>query len=344
MEINRMLAVADTTRCKCICMKHHLLVFFLFVGSFCGAQNLVPNSSFEEYDVCPNTISQISRAKGWNAARPTPDYFNSCAPYYPHPISCVAVPLNSFGYRTPASGNAYIGIISKSINNEDREIIGAELVSPLQTGVKYYVSFKVSFIGQMYQPNRCSINKLGVLFSTSLYDSLSFAPICNCAQVYSDSIISDTLNWTRITGAFVADSNYSFINIGRFFDDTNTDSIQISGTLGLAYYFIDDVCVSTDSVFTYSYTYTDITESNILSSIIIYPNPTTDFVNIDFGHLNEPLDIAIYDELGSVIFFKDGIISPVEHIPITDVISDFLFVKITYKSGSITRKIVKISD
>jgi hypothetical protein len=272
-----------------------LFISFLLLQQFSFSQNLISNPSFEISDTCPNTISQIKLATGWWDARPSGDYFNVCAPYFPHPINCVAVPLNSFGYRTPASGNCYAGIISIGGINEDRECLGSQLITPLQIGTRYYASFKVSLIGEMYQPNRCGINKLGILFSTLRYDSISPAPICsNCEQIYSDSIIIDTLNWTRIKGSFIADSNYSYITIGRLNFNSLTDSIQLSGTLCIAYYFIDDVCVSTDSVYSYNYTWTGINDISKENIVTVFPNPATTLLTITTTS-TQPSQIILYD-------------------------------------------------
>jgi hypothetical protein len=262
------------------------------------SQNLVPNPSFEEFDTCPNSFSQMDMAISWYSARPTADYFNVCAPYYAPPISCVNVPSNSFGYRTAASGSGYAGVISRESGSEYRENIGSPLLEALQIGVKYYISFKVSSGGQINPQQWCGINKLGTLFSTVRYDSLSPAPICNnCAQVFSDSIITDTLNWIRITGYFIADSNYSYINIGRFNSNSLTDSTQITGTTCYAYYYIDDVCVSTDSVFTYNYSWVGI--NNLFDrSFKCYPNPFTDFITVQGEKI---LRIEIYNSLGEIL-------------------------------------------
>src|SRR4051812_43656962 len=80
------------------------------------AQNLVPNSSFEDTVACPNSISQIDRATGWSSYRQSPDYFNSCA-YITYPNA--SEPSNIWGYQYSRTGNAYAGFIAyqKQVNN-----------------------------------------------------------------------------------------------------------------------------------------------------------------------------------------------------------------------------------
>ncbi len=277
------------------------LKFFLFCLLFSSSLisfsqiNLVPNPSFELYDTCPNFLSQIHRSTNFYPTLNTPDYFNSCAPIS---FPSVSVPYNYFGYRSPASGNAYAGIIAKMSGSVYSEHIGVELLTPLQVGFKYFISFKVSLAGQANPTNYCGINKLGVLFSSTQYDISNPSPICNCAQVYSDSIITDTLMWTRLKGSFTADSSYSYMHLGKFF--SATDSIQINGTGCSAYYYIDDICVSTDSVFSYNYIYTSLNDIIVNEKAIsIFPNPFTNFVILKD---KEAIDkIIISNALGQII-------------------------------------------
>lgn len=256
-------------------------IFFLF---FCGvglnAQvNLVPNPSFEQYDTCPDFLSQIHRATNWYGALPTPDYFNSCAPTS---FPSVSVPSNYFGNHLAASGNAYAGIIVKLSGDTTTEILGTQLTNPLQVGVKYFVSFRVVLATQANPANFCGVNNLGVLFSTVQYNANSPAPVCDCAQIFSNGIIVDTLNWSRVTGSFFADSNYAFASIGRLFSNAATDSLQVVGTACNAYYYLDDVCVSTDSI--YAYNFTDIEDHQPHIEFHVFPNPTTEFLTIQSGN------------------------------------------------------------
>jgi hypothetical protein len=270
-----------------------LLTYFLLHFSAFPQQNLVPNPSFEEYDTCPDFSSQIARSIGWIASTPTPDYFNICAPGY----SWCTIPQNYFGTRAPASGNAYAGIISSLQTTEHREIIGTELIHPLQIGTIYYCSMKVCLAGSINPSNYCGLNKLGFLFSNILYDSINIAPVCNCAQIFSDSIVLDTLNWFTIKGFLVADSSYQYVYLGRFNNNSTTDFIQINGTGNNSYYYIDDVCISTDSNYAFNYIFNEIPVST-LNYFMLYPNPTSDFINIqcnlDFA------EVRIIDLLGNI--------------------------------------------
>jgi hypothetical protein len=188
----------------------------------------------------------------------------------------------------------------------------------------------------------CGISKIGILFSTVNYNAFNPSPINGFAHIYCDSIITDTLNWITVKGSFVADSNYSFITIGSFFTDEHIDSLQLSGSICRSYYFVDDVCVSTDSFFCSDYKYVGTDKATYPKEISVYPNPSRDFVNIDFSFLNGPHDITMYDEFGRMIFIKENTMNSVEHIPINNINSSFLLLKISNRNGTFNYKILKL--
>ncbi|MCH2224703.1 MAG: hypothetical protein MK066_08050 [Crocinitomicaceae bacterium] len=227
-------------------MKLILHILLLLVLQQSHAQNLVPNPSFEEYSDCPSNLQQIAYVIDWDEYTPSPDYFNSCAG-----ISSAGVPSNMFGFQYPATGSGYIGLTTYYEetwgSSNSREFAGAELLNPLEVGATYYVSLKASVSGlsEDIWPNAGS-NNIGVWFTSS--PSLSHTH--NLSQVYSVDIITDTAGWQVIQGSFVADSNYTHIVLGNFFEDSLTDALLLynqSWTNHIAsYYYIDDVCVSKD--------------------------------------------------------------------------------------------------
>ncbi|MCC6186831.1 MAG: T9SS type A sorting domain-containing protein [Chitinophagaceae bacterium] len=65
-------------------------------------------------------------------------------------------------------------------------------------------------------------------------------------QVYTDSIIKDTLNWTKIEGSFLATGNENYISIGLFFNNSAISKIltnYCSASTQYSAYLIDDVSV-----------------------------------------------------------------------------------------------------
>jgi len=291
-------------------MKKLYFLFLIFIFSFsllnCSAQNLVPNPSFEDTVSCPNDIMETYKAKYWVINVNSADYFNSCA----GTSNEVSVPKNSFGYQIPATGKAYCGeyFYVKSTMGDVREYLGARLLSPLIPNQKYYGSFKVSWADGL-----CATNKLGILFTNSYYgDSTTWGAVVvppplinNLAQVYTNSLITDSVNWTTISGSFIADSAYKYIYIGNFFSRTNTDTLWFNGYSGglpdcKSYYYIDDICVSTDSATCVKLT--GIKDSFLKSPFIIFPNPAMESFTIKTNLINlQKIDITIYNSFGEIM-------------------------------------------
>ncbi len=268
---------------------------FLFC-MWANCQNLVPNYSFEDTVLCPNNSSQIDRAVGWSAYRISPDYYNPCDT---NPL--FGVPFNFYGgYQLAATGVCYAGFTSFFNTGVYREILGTQLLQPLTLGKKYFVSFKVSRGKGNNGAHNMASNKLGARFTMTPYDYfVNPIPIDNFAQVYTDSIITDTINWVNIAGCFVTDSAYQYVCFGNLFDDANTNFLDFTGGINPAgaYYYIDDVVVTEDTSLcptsTSIYTIPN-------QAITVYPNPFLDAFFID-NPLNEVFELSLFDSIGNLI-------------------------------------------
>jgi hypothetical protein len=302
----------------------------LVFKSVSAQQNLVPNPSFEEYIECPTGSGQIYFAQVWSAFRGSPDYFNSCAPT----SSYYSVPINAFGHQQAASGNAYVGIICFVNSVFGREIIANNLIAPLSVGQKYFITFNVSKADDSSVVGY-SINKIGAKFSTVMYTNIN---IDNTAHIYTDSVVSDTINWTRIAGSFIADSAYEYIAIGNFFDDVNTTIVNSSSGFW-AYYLVDDVCVSTDSLLCANF-YNSLEETNISSQFSFFPNPATDFLTIK-SSLNTPFNITVFNSLGQQLYMEQNIVSNNLQMCVSSFNEGLLFIQITSENNQCVYKLLK---
>jgi hypothetical protein len=224
----------------------------------------------------------------------SPDYFNECAPY---PFS---VPDNVGGYQLAATGKGYAALIPYIDTQTYRELIGVNLTSALTIGSQYFVRMKICAGFNPFYGQVLAINKMGALFSTFNYLNNNFN-VTNYCQVYTDSIIVDTVNWTTIKGSFIADSAYSFITIGNFFINANTDTIHFTQVSGRAYYYIDDVCVSADSLTCNPFSEGQSEIPNHNSVIKIFPNPfhSSFTVNCPLSTINSKLTIC--NSLGEIV-------------------------------------------
>ncbi len=269
------------------------ILIVLFILPQAKAQmNLVPNPSFEDTVYCPLNLDDIGACISWSSFGNSPDYYNSCAQ------PGVSVPFTSFGYQHAQTGVAFVGLATFVKYNFNagpnyREVIGSNLINPLQIGTKYYISFFAvlaeSFTG-------FASNNLGLRFFTTAFSLSNSAPIDNFAHLRFDSILVDSINWTKVTGTFIADSNYQYVSLGNFYDYLTTDSIVISTFNTSAYYFIDDICVSTDSL--YNETWTSIQNPEIFKTII-WPNPATEF--LQFKSIFPINSVQIIDCTGKLI-------------------------------------------
>jgi hypothetical protein len=211
------------------------------------AQNLVPNPSFETYTTCPTASSQIYYAVPWTGPTTnSTDYFNACSPTR-------GIPSVAGGYyQWPRTGNGYAVFWAAFNGVNYREYLQAPLTNSLISGNCYYIEFYTNLANYV----DVAVNNIAAHLSDTVYNVNSTFPgaVLNLtpnALKFGNPIITDTLNWVKVSGIYTATGGEDHIIIGVFTDDAHTDSVHVVGYGGYygGYYYIDDVSViSTDSM------------------------------------------------------------------------------------------------
>ena len=313
------------------------LCSFLIIVASLNAQNLVPNPSFETYTLCPDQMSleiqnggntttedEVKRAPPWQiTTQGTSDYYNICAPIEGgSTIYSVNVPNTIIGYQCPRTGNAYTGICTELPMY--REYISAPLLSSLVAGTKYYVSMYVNladtdvFNAMSFVPS----DRIGVYISngypdtTGVYDP---SAQCECNYIHqipqienpSGNLITDTLNWVQVSGWYTALGGENWITIGNFRPDLITSGYT-------SYYYIDDVCISTDSSNCITAGLSDCTQKSDvgikqnldLNNSSVYPNPIKKDGTLSFSNpKNQTCTLTLYNTQGVAVATINNITS-----------------------------------
>lgn len=291
-------------------IKNTLIIaaFILFNYKTYSQTNLVPNGSFEDTVNCPNSTCELNYTTYWVNGGSCPEYYNACSPQ-----GDMSVPSNIAGYQYAADGVAYIGcdVYDKhnyfpgcQTNCQIRDVAATYFITPMVVGQKYYLSFKtvLTIDTAQMQEGGFAVNKIGFLFSKHMYTAGCCAspdpiPVNNQAQFYTNQVITDTTHWTTVSGTYVADSAYTIIYVGNFFDSTQVTLIDYyhnyPKTCG-AYYFIDDIRVSTDSAYGLGVEI----KQEVKKTFSVYPNPSTGTLNIKPPD-NDTYIMEMYDMLGN---------------------------------------------
>lgn len=316
-------------------MKNIILIFcFVLAFVFTNAQNLVPNPSFELYDTCPYQTGQVQFVNSWSNYGYTPDYYNACATNY------MSVPNNWLGYLPAYNGNAYCAVILyDQADSIYQEFIGATLNSALQIGQRYYVSAEFSLASQMSY--NMATNKVCIKFSTVGYSENSPPLYNNFAQIVSDTFITTIGSWYKLKGSFIADSAYTKIIIGNFYQNYLIDTLWTNDNASNSYYFVDLVCVSTDSNTCYSTSGEGIETVNKLNN-----NVGINLINDNIiltNNLPYPIvaTLSITDILGRQIFTKQMHLDKTDKIPIQYLNSSIYLISIQTNNNIQTIKFIK---
>ena len=218
-----------------------ILLIALLFGAVSFSQNLVPNPGFETITSCNLSGAGIKdlHAPPWNS----PDYssqdvYNVCStnPNW-------SIPSNQFGHQLARSGKGYAGGVFYNGGFTDyREYAQVKLISPLEAGKRYCVSFYVS----LSHPRYTASSKIGLLISQTQYTNSAALNTLNITpQIVENNIVKDTSGWHRVGGEYIATGGEQYIIIGSFSTTAATDTFHYPENLGDAsYYYIDDVNIS----------------------------------------------------------------------------------------------------
>jgi len=225
-----------------------IIILFSIILIFHGANsqtNLVPNWSFEDLLVCPSadfTPVYQSAFPWYSPTGGTPDIYNVCCNSAPNHDSVTGVPHNGLGYQQAHTGNGYGGFAWDYSSN--CEYLSVKLISLLEAGKKYCVQFYVNPANYTYYV----IDRIGAYLSVDSINEATYGYLHYIPQIESPAgiAISDTVNWTEISGIYTAAGGEQFITIGCFRPDsmvyiTYNDTIHPPGYW--PYYNIDDVSV-----------------------------------------------------------------------------------------------------
>lgn len=181
-----------------------ITLLFLLVLTFhskVNCQNLIVNPGFEEYTKCPrdklNNHLAPHGVKGWDY---NGQYWNKCGIYYkePHSGSGVAE-LNLFCQTPFVRGVGMVGTLSSTLVKDQC----------------YYFEMYVC-LSNHYEYGVIAIDAFCVGFIAN--NKIKLSDTIREGQIYNPKgkIITDTLNWTKISGYFKANGNEKYIIIGEF--------------------------------------------------------------------------------------------------------------------------------
>lgn len=237
------------------------------------------NTGFENCTAIPYDLGQVYLSEEWySPTDATPDLFHT--DFEPAMICdfSLHIPDNFAGNaRVSDSLKAYAGFISLITRDTSglfpgtlseytnyREYIQQRLFKPLESGIKY----EVSFYSRLSSNSRYA-TKIGLCLSTSRLTADSTTVIDAIPLIYSE-IMKDTATWVKTSALYTAAGNERYITIGNYSNDLNShpeDAYPVNMIKSIfggfrayaSYYYIDHVSIKKTSAF-------DLERSTILSS------------------------------------------------------------------------------
>ncbi len=326
--------------------KLFLILTFATICAFCEAQEtLIYHTSFEidsnkycDHSTLFNGYDTLGLDfknfyQGIFNALNTPDIFSPCDSFWYYQNNDDSIhfqykngwPNNYWGFQYPHSGNNYAGTLSYIYPFNTTfltEWIGLKLPMELIKNrfyrIEYYISV-ADYSGYFTPaPQVCfTVDSIfgGYVKYLSNVD-IESNPLNNADISFEqEGIVTDTVNWIKITGLFKSNGSEKYVYVGNFY--SNLQTLYASGSSSpnaqnITYYYIDDFSI-------YDIDSTVSINENIASenNVEISPNPAQDFVSIDIPKSINQAQLSIYNLTGQLISQKQ-ITHPSQQIPITE--------------------------
>jgi gliding motility-associated-like protein len=222
----------------------------------CYGENLVPNPSLDEYNVCPDNVFQIDRAIPWTQPlkHSASSVVNQCM------FDGQSTYLDTSRYKTVhwrSEGMAHLIVWDET---NWRTYIEVPLIDTLIKNECYYAEFwvltqKVSYkvidaLGLYFSDTLLKINN-DTVFGTDTFEFIK--PIYLTPQIQNPSgrIINDTSKWMKISGTFIAKGTETAMIMGNFKHNNQIQwEILNNSPMQCSRYYFDDflVCKCQDTI------------------------------------------------------------------------------------------------
>lgn len=213
----------------------YLFTLLLLAGSL--KAQILPNGDFEDIISPVVQWAEIEKCRGWFRGNESPHLFDTSGIAYWNPN----LPTYVGRQRAHNNSRGYIGLqiynwdtVPNNVYQQGKEL-AAHRVYGIQAGKRYEVCFFYNFPERMvYLPD-----SMQVLFTM---DSVEFQAPPGRHHISYYNLPADTVNWIKMCGDFIADSNYNFIYIGTCYWNTATLS-GFGDMIGGGLVHVDDVTV-----------------------------------------------------------------------------------------------------
>jgi hypothetical protein len=225
------------------------LLFCCYYQNKAQIANYVKNGGFDSL-INLNSPNNEYKAFGWSGL----DSLKFSAPIYNSQYGGIVPNIPGIGYQWPKDGTGFIRVTTYCPNcpaGFKRGNIKNRLKQTLTAGKTYCAKAYVSV------QDICSkgIDAYGFYFGDNTVDTIKYNGLLPLTflnpqvQNPTGNIITDTMNWTPITGTFVANGTEKFMVLANFKSDvmTNTATANSSVAGNYSEWFVDAVsCMPTD--------------------------------------------------------------------------------------------------
>jgi OOP family OmpA-OmpF porin len=265
---------------KFVLMKKRFIICccFLLVNKIIYSQ-YISDPSFEDTLSCPS-FGTLSLIQWYKPSGGTTDNFCSC--FTPNDFFTTS----PYQFKDAKEDDCFVGMaLYSGSSNNSREYLETKLLTNLDSNKKYCVRLYT-----IRSPNsNFALSNISIGFrADSAYQNTGGIIDVDTFYRFTNQIIKDTVNWTKLTIEFKANGSEQYLSIGNFdqeedlniFDENSFPTLMTS-----AYYFFDMITLEE-------------CPPKPVEHFLVYPNPSSGGSVYMSNYADTVATVTLYNSLG----------------------------------------------
>lgn len=211
------------------------IILLAFLWNSIGYSQFISNPGFENKAGCFPDVDSLS---AWFLTGNDAFVFDSCN-------TASFGYNNDYGSQLPFSGDAYAGFACEEQFNpvSFAGLLSIALPNSLAPGTEYRLSFYLA----LADSSRFATNAVGAFLSTGLPSYSNARGVQVDDTHISTGLFATSKAWVQVNIFFTPDSAYNYVSIGKPFDSTVGELLEVCPTCpdDIPFYYIDNVGITT---------------------------------------------------------------------------------------------------
>ncbi len=274
---------------------------------------------------------------------------NSYAPApYTTTIGGISTTLTRSGMQLPLSSNPMQNVFSESGSSISRVDMFYDLTpDTVTTAIDITVPQSFNLIDTSYYCLNDSVEVNGIYFNSDTIFTINALTTYGCDSITTYTVTLNTINLNVSQNGFTLTADQA--GASYVWLDCNNGDTPIPNETNQSYSPLDNgdfkvvitVNGCSDTSACYNVSGIGLTENQVTPNILLYPNPANNNITVDFGFNVDNVSISVFDMLGKVVYYSNGVNGQNVTLPVKNLNSGVYFINVKSETFNTSVQFIK---